>query len=62
MLCRPQGYSSLDGAGVLVEDKRSVNPGMVHGGEEEWEQAQAQRGEEWERAQAHRGEETRERD
>ena len=46
MLCRPQGYSSLDGPGILTEDRRSVNPGMVHGGEEEWERAQAQREEE----------------
>jgi len=46
VLCRPQGYSSLDGAGIVVEDKRDVNPGMVHGGEDEWELAQAQRAEE----------------
>ena len=30
----------------MTEDRRSVNPGMVHGGEEEWEQAQALREEE----------------
>lgn len=48
MLCRPQGYSSLDGPGIVVEDRRSVNPGMVQGGEEEWEQARAQREEEGE--------------
>ena len=48
MLCRPQGYSSLDGPGIMTEDRRAVNPGMVHGGEEEedWEEVQAQREEE----------------
>jgi len=46
VLCRPQGYSSFDARGILTEDRRSVNPGMIHGGEEEWEQAQAQREEE----------------
>ena len=46
MLCRPQGYSSLDGPGILTEDRRIVNPGMIRGDEEEWEQAQAQREEE----------------
>ncbi|KAF8809048.1 zf-DHHC-domain-containing protein [Phlegmacium glaucopus] len=46
VLCRPQGYSSLDGVGVLVEDKRGVNPGMLPGGEEEWEQRREEGGEE----------------
>lgn len=27
----------------MTEDRRNVNPGMVHGGDEDWEQAQAQR-------------------
>ena len=49
MLCRPQGYSSLDGPGIMTEDRRGVNPGMVHGGEEDWEEAQAQREEEEDR-------------
>ena len=32
----------------MTEDRRHVNPGMVHG-EEDWEEAQAQREEEEER-------------
>lgn len=27
----------------MTEDRRIVNPGMIHGGEEDWERAQAQR-------------------
>jgi palmitoyltransferase ZDHHC9/14/18 len=46
VLCRPQGYSSLNASGIMTEDQRIVNPGMVHGGDEDWEQAQAQREEE----------------
>lgn len=29
MLCRPQGYSWLDASGVVTEDKREVNPGLL---------------------------------
>ena len=27
----------------MTEDRRGVNPGMVHGGEEHWEDTQARR-------------------
>ena len=39
----------------MTEDRRHVNPGMIHGGDEDWDQAQARREEEEE-------EERRERD
>lgn len=29
VLCRPQGYSWLDASGVVTEDKREVNPGLL---------------------------------
>jgi palmitoyltransferase ZDHHC9/14/18 len=29
VLCRPAGYSWLDSRGVVVDDKRGVNPGMM---------------------------------
>ncbi|KAF8969684.1 DHHC palmitoyltransferase-domain-containing protein [Flammula alnicola] len=29
VLCRPQGYSWLDATGVVTEDKREINPGML---------------------------------
>jgi palmitoyltransferase ZDHHC9/14/18 len=29
VLCRPQGYSWLDASGVVTEDKRQVNPGLL---------------------------------
>jgi len=32
VLCRPLGYSYLDGHGVVTEDDREVNPGMVSDG------------------------------
>lgn len=32
VLCRPQGFSWLNGSGIATEDKREVNPGMLDGG------------------------------
>ncbi|KDR73618.1 hypothetical protein GALMADRAFT_228060 [Galerina marginata CBS 339.88] len=29
VLCRPQGYSWLDASGVVTEDKREINPGLL---------------------------------
>jgi palmitoyltransferase ZDHHC9/14/18 len=42
VLCRPAGFSWLDGGGVKTEDKREVNPGVVRDvergvGPAEWE-------------------------
>ncbi|KAI0748533.1 DHHC palmitoyltransferase-domain-containing protein [Daedaleopsis nitida] len=34
MLCRPTGYSWVDASAVATDDKREVNPGLVH--EEVW--------------------------
>jgi palmitoyltransferase ZDHHC9/14/18 len=28
VLCRPVGFSWLDGHGIVTEDKREVNPGV----------------------------------
>ena len=30
MLCRPPGFSWLDARGIATEDKRQVNPGLLH--------------------------------
>lgn len=35
VLCRPPGYSWLDGHAVVMEDKREINPGMVKDEDEE---------------------------
>lgn len=37
VLCRPPGYSWLDGGAIATEDKRTVNPGMVADYEEKRE-------------------------
>ncbi|KAI0780656.1 DHHC palmitoyltransferase-domain-containing protein [Trametes elegans] len=34
MLCRPPGFSWLDARGIATEDKRQVNPGLLH--DEDW--------------------------
>ncbi|PSR83072.1 hypothetical protein PHLCEN_2v5876 [Hermanssonia centrifuga] len=31
VLCRPPGYSWLDFPALATEDKREINPGLVHG-------------------------------
>ena len=33
VLCRPEGYSWLDPAGVATEDRREVNPGLLRDAE-----------------------------
>lgn len=33
VLCRPEGYSWLDPTGVVTEDERGVNPGLLRDAE-----------------------------
>ena len=36
MLCRPTGYSWLDARAIATEDKRQVNPGLLHEPPDDW--------------------------